>query len=186
MKLYIKNMVCRRCKIMVHDTLVALGHVPATVELGEVTLGHDLDEAGKARVSKALGLLGFELIDDRKSRTIQKIKTLIVDLVHHGNANLKTNLSQYLAEELAQDYSALSNLFSEVEGITVEQYFISQRIEKVKELLMYDELSLGEIADMLNFSTGAHLSNQFKKVTGFTPSYYRNLKDKKRKQIDDI
>lgn len=186
MTLYIKNMVCRRCKIMVAETLNRLGYLPLSVELGEVQLEREIGAGEKEEISKALAALGFELIDDRKSRTIQKIKTLIVDLVHHGNANLKTNLSQYLAEELAQDYGALSNLFSEVEGITIEQYFIAQRIEKVKELLMYDELSLGEIADMLNFSTGAHLSNQFKKVTGFTPSYYRNLKDKKRKQIDDI
>lgn len=186
MMLYVKNMVCRRCKIMVTETLVRLGYRPISVELGEVRLEQEAGAAEKAEIAKALSALGFELIDDRKSRTIEKVKTLVVNLVHHGNAKLKTNLSHYLAGEIGQDYSALSNLFSEVEGITIEQYFIAQRIEKVKELLMYDELSLGEIADMLNFSTGAHLSNQFKKVTGFTPTYYRQLKDRKRKQIDDI
>lgn len=186
MTLYIKNMVCRRCKIMVAETLDRLGYKLLSIELGEAQLDREIEAGEKEEISKALAALGFELIDDRRSRTIEKVKTLVVNLVHHGNAKLKTNLSHYLAGEVGQDYSALSNLFSEVEGITIEQYFIAQRIEKVKELLMYDELSLSEIADMLNFSTGAHLSNQFKKVTGFTPSYYRNLKDKKRKQIDDI
>lgn len=130
--------------------------------------------------------MGFDFIDDKKSKTIEKIKNLIVDLVHHKNNDLKINLSDYLVENLNQDYSTLSNLFSEIENTTIEKYFISQKIEKVKELLIYNEHSLSEIADMLNYSNVAHLSNQFKKITGFTPTYFKQLKDKKRIQIENL
>ncbi len=139
-----------------------------------------------SELSDALALLGFEIIDDRRSRIIDKIKNLIIDLVHNRNNDLKINLSEYLSREIGMDYSALSSLFSEVEGTSVEQYFISQRIEKVKELLMYNEMSLSEIAYSLNYSSVSHLSNQFKRVTGFTPSHFKTLKDKKRKQIEDL
>ncbi|MEP6928740.1 MAG: AraC family transcriptional regulator, partial [Flavobacterium sp.] len=117
---------------------------------------------------------------------IEKIKTLIIDLVHYKNNELKTNLSDYLSQNLNQDYNTLSNLFSEIENTTIEKYFISQKIEKVKELLIYNELSLSEIADVLNYSNVAHLSNQFKKITGFTPTYFKQLKDKKRIQIENL
>ncbi|MNG15044.1 DNA-binding transcriptional regulator AraC [compost metagenome] len=126
------------------------------------------------------------MIDDKKSKTIEKIKNIIIDLVHHKNNELKINLSDYLAQNLNQDYNTLSNLFSEVENTTIEKYFISQKIEKVKELLIYNELSLSEIADILNYSNVAHLSNQFKKITGFTPTYFKQLKDKKRIQIENL
>ena len=130
--------------------------------------------------------MGFELIDTKKSKTIERIKNLIIVLVHQKNNQLATTLSNYLSKDLLQDYNTLSNLFSEVEGITIEQYFIAQKIEKVKELLMYNELSLSQIAFQLNYSSTAYLSNQFKKVTGFTPTYFKQLKDKKRKQIEAL
>lgn len=186
MKLYIKNMVCRRCKMAVLSELEKLSITPLSVELGEVELANPINEDQKKALSIGLHTLGFEWIDDKKSKTIERIKNLIIDLVHHRDNDLKTNLSIYIAADLGQEYSALSNLFSEVEGTTIEQYFIAQKIEKVKELLMYDELSLSEIAWQLNYSSVAHLSNQFKKITGLTPSYFKQLKNKKRQQIEDL
>jgi len=186
MKLYIKNMVCRRCKVAVLSELDKLELKPLAVELGEVELSAPISEEEKQVLSKGLYALGFELIDDKKSKVIEKIKNLIIDIVHYKDNDLKTNLSHFLADNLGQEYSALSNLFSVVEGMTIEQYFISQKIEKVKELLMYNELSLSEIAYQLNYSSVSHLSRQFKKVTGLTPTFFRNLKDRKRKQIEDL
>jgi AraC-like DNA-binding protein len=186
MKLYIKNMVCNRCIMVVKSELEKIGLHPISVALGEVELLQDLKEKEKQTVAKTLSQLGFELLDDKISRTIERIKNLIVDLVHHQNQELKTNLSDYLVDQLMQDYSTLSNLFSEVEGTTIERYFIAQKIEKVKELLTYNELTLTEIAMQLNYSNVAHLSNQFKKVTGFTPTYFKQLKEKKRFSIDEI
>jgi len=186
MKLYIRNMVCRRCKMAVLSELDKLSIKPLSIELGEVELSEAISDDQKQSLSQGLHTLGFELIDDRKSRVIEKIKNLIVDLVHNKDNDLKTNLSHYLAASVGHEYSALSNLFSEVEGTTIEQYFISQKIEKVKELLMYDELSLSEIADRLNYSSIAHLSRQFKKITGFTPTHFKTLKDRKRRQIEDL
>ena len=186
MKLYIKNMVCRRCKMAVLSELEKLGIKPLLVELGEIELADQISENEKSVLSTGLQLLGFELIDDKKSQVIERIKTLIIDLVHNRDNDLKTNLSVFIAADLGQDYSALSNLFSEVEGTTIEQYFISQKIERVKELLMYNELSLSEIAWQINYSSVAHLSKQFKKITGLTPTFYKQLKDRKRSQIDDL
>lgn len=186
MKLYIKNMVCSRCKMVVKAEFEKLQIEPILVELGEIELEKPITATEKATLLKNLQALGFDLIDDKKSKTIDKIKTLIIDLVHHNNNELKTNLSDYLAQELHQDYNSLSNLFSEVENNTIEKYFINQKIEKVKELIIYNELSLSEIADILNYSNVAHLSNQFKKVTGFTPTYFKNLKNKKRIQIENL
>ena len=186
MKLYIRNMVCRRCKTAVLSELEKLSIKPLSIELGEVELSAPITDGENQSLSQGLYALGFELIDDKKSRTIEKIKNLIVDIVHYKDNDLKTNLSHYLAENLGQEYSALSNLFSEVEGTTIEQYFISQKIEKVKELLMYNELSLSEIAYQLNYSSVSHLSRQFRKVTGLTPTYLKSLKDRKRRQIEDL
>lgn len=179
-------MVCGRCKMVVKSELEKLGLSAISVELGEVELETAISENQKEALLQRLRLLGFDLIDDKKSKTIEKIKTLIIDLVHHKNNELKGNLSDYLSQSLSQDYNTLSNLFSEVEGTTVEKYFIHQKIEKVKELIVYNELTLSEIAYSLNYSTVAHLSNQFKKVTGFTPTYFKQLKDKKRKQIENL
>ncbi|MCV9926396.1 AraC family transcriptional regulator [Flavobacterium sp. LS1R49] len=186
MKLYIKNMVCSRCKMVVKSELEKLGLHPITVELGEVEIQEAEIDSLKEGLVEVLNSLGFELIDDKKSKIIEKTKTLIIELVHYKNNDLSTNLSHYLSTNLQHDYNSLSNLFTEVEGTTIEKYFISQKIEKVKELLIYDELSLSEIAFQLQYSSVAHLSNQFKKVTGFSPTYYKQLKDKKRKQLEDL
>lgn len=172
--------------MVVKSEFEKLGLQTISVELGEVELQETITENQKEILLQNLQTLGFDLIDDKKSKTIEKIKNLIVDLVHHKNNELKVNLSDYLAENLNQDYNSLSNLFSEIENTTIEKYFISQKIEKVKELLIYNELSLSEIADILNYSNVAHLSNQFKKVTGFTPTYFKQLKDKKRIQIENL
>jgi len=186
MIIYLKNMVCNRCKMVVKSELEKLGLILLRVDLGEVEIKEMMSDDQKQLVSKQLKVLGFELIDDKKSRIIEKIKALIIDLVHVKNNEINVNLSEYISKELAQDYFTLSNLFSEIENTNIEKYFISQKIEKVKELLMYDELNLSEIAFQLNYSSVAHLSNQFKKVTGFSPTYFKQLKDKKRKQIDQI
>jgi len=185
-KIYIKNMVCNRCKMAVEKELDQLGVHALSVELGEVTLDTALSPQKRSDLEKQLQHLGFELIDDKKSRLIENIKKHIIELVHHHNSDLKVNLSDYLGEKLGNDYKYLSNLFSEVEGITVEKYFIAQKIEKVKELLVYDEMTLSEIASQLNYSSVAHLSNQFKKVTGFTPSHFKNIKEDKRKPLDMV
>lgn len=185
-KLYIKNMVCNRCKMVVKSELEQMGYSPLQVELGEVTLSTELAEADKQKVDFRLQELGFSLIDDRKSRLIEKIKTLIIELVHQQNSNLKSNLSNYLSSNLHHDYTYITNLFSEVEGTTIEKYYIAQKIEKVKELLVYDELTLSEIAYLLNYSSVAHLSSQFKKVTGLTPSHFKNIRMEKRKPLDEV
>lgn len=186
MKLHIKNMVCSRCKIVVKSVFENMGINPVSVDLGEVELKNDLEESQKNELLKNLRAFGFDLIDDRKSKIIDKIKTLIIDLVQNKNNDLKTNLSEFLFQQLHQDYNTLSNLFSEVESITIEKYFINQKIEKVKELIIYDEMSLSEIAYSLNYSSVSHLSNQFKKVTGFSPTHFKNIKTIKRKQIEDL
>lgn len=179
-------MVCGRCKMVVKSEIEKLGLQPISVELGEVELENDIDDVLKQKVLRTLQSVGFDLIDDKKNKTIEKIKTLIIDLVHHKNNNIQVNLSEYLSKNILQDYNWLSNLFSEVEGTTIEKYFISQKIEKVKELIVYNELTLSEIAYMLNYSNVAHLSRQFKKVTGFTPTYFKQLKSKKRNQIENL
>ncbi len=179
-------MVCARCKMVVKSEFEKLGLQTISVELGEVELQDEINDSQKEVLLKNLQTLGFDLLDDKKTKTIEKIKNLIVDLVHHKNNELKINLSDYLVENINQDYNSLSNLFSEIENTTIEKYFISQKIEKVKELLIYNELSLSEIADLLNYSNVAHLSNQFKKITGFTPTYFKQLKDKKRIQIENL
>lgn len=179
-------MVCCRCKMVVKSELEKLGLHFFSIELGEVELQEDISEVQKQILSKKLQSAGFELIDDKKRRLIERIKNLIVDLVHYQQSHLKTNLSDYLSEQLSKEYSSLSNLFSEVEHRTIEHYFIAQKIEKAKELLMYNELTLSEIANLLNYSSVGYLSNQFKKTTGFTPTYFKQLKVKKRKQIEDV
>ena len=186
MILHIKNMVCDRCKMVVKSELEQLGLQLLSVELGMVETKNTIDESTKNEISRVLMSLGFELIDDKKSRVIEKIKTLLIDLIQNKNADLNQNLSSYIADNLNHDYSKLSNLFSEVEGISIEKYYINLKVEKAKELIMYDELSLSEIADLLNYSSVAHLSNQFKKITGFTPTHFKQIKEVKRIQIDKI
>lgn len=179
-------MVCDRCKAAVKNELINFGMNPESVELGEVTITENLDDNKKSKINESLIPLGFELIDDKKSRLIEKIKTAIVELVHYSDQQFKKNLSKHLSQQLHHDYTYLSNLFSEIEGITIEKYFIAQKIEKVKELLKYDELSLNEIADKLNYSSAAYLSAQFKSVTGITPSQFKILKPQSRISLDKV
>jgi AraC-like DNA-binding protein len=184
--LFIKNMVCNRCIMVVQQELDKLGLPVQSIRLGEVQLDSEPPAAAKKQLEQVLLGLGFELIDDKKSRIIEKIKTLIIELVHQQDNDTKTNLSALLSDKLHHEYNYLSNLFSEVEGSTIEKYFIAQKIEKVKELLVYDELSLSEIAFRLNYSSVAYLSNQFKKVTGLTPSHFRQIREDKRKPLDQV
>lgn len=184
--LFIKNMVCNRCIMVVQNEMDKNGIVVKNIKLGEVTLEKELSDEEKKVLDKALTQLGFEIIDDKKSRIIEQIKNVIIDQVHYHDNDAKTNLSDVLMSKLHHDYNYLSNLFSEVEGTTIEKYFIAQKIEKVKELLVYDELSLSEIAFRLNYSSVAYLSNQFKKVTGLTPSHFKQIKADKRKPLDKV
>lgn len=179
-------MVCSRCKMVVKAQLESKGLRPLSVNLGEVEIEGDLSKDQLLQLDTSLKALGFELIDNKKSQTIEKIKNAIITLVHHSDNDIHTNLSSFITSKIHQDYNYLSNLFSEVEGTTIEKYFISQRIEKAKELLVYDELSLSEIADKLGYSSVSYLSNQFKKITGFTPSYFKSLKENKRHNIEDL
>ncbi|MEP6712285.1 MAG: helix-turn-helix domain-containing protein [Ferruginibacter sp.] len=186
MKLYIKNMVCSRCKMAVKAELEKAGLQPVSVELGEVEIKEQPGVNKLQQLDASLQSLGFEIIDSRKNQLIEKIKNIIVELIHYSDENININLSEYLSKNLNYDYNYLSNLFSEVEGITIEKYFIAQKIEKVKELLKYDELTLSQIADRLGYSSVAYLSNQFKKQTGLSPSFYKSLKQNSRKNLEDL
>ncbi len=186
MKLYIKNMVCSRCIMVVKSELEKLGFKQFSVNLGEAETSDTITDIQKLEIEIHLKKFGFALISDKKSRTINKIKTLLIDLVQNKNNDLNKNLSDYISDQIHQDYNSLSNLFSEVENTTIEKYFISQKIEKVKELIIYDELSLSEIAYSLNYSSISHLSHQFKKSTGFSPTHFKTIKAIKRKQIEDL
>lgn len=185
--LFIKNMVCDRCILAVRQQLDKMGLPHSNITMGEVTLtatpsSHQLDE-----LRTALQQLGFEMLDDKKQTQVEKIKNTIIQLIHHnpdGPSPLK--LSAYLSDKLGVDYHSLTTLFSSVEGVTIEQYAILQRIERAKELLMYGELSLSEIADQLGYSSVQHLSQQFKKTTGLTPSHFKQLKENKRKPLDQV
>lgn len=185
-ELYIKNMVCNRCKMFVEQRLKQLGYTPLAVELGKVIVAEQLTAGDIQKIEVALEAIGFELIDDRSTRIVEKIKTTIIELINHDNGNLKENLSDYLSGVCHSDYSALSKLFSEVTCTTIEKYWIAQKIEKVKELLMYDELSLSEIAFKLNYSSTAHLSTQFKSITGMTPTQFKKSKINLRKPLDQV
>jgi AraC-like DNA-binding protein len=184
--IHIKNMVCNRCVMVVEELLQGLGIEPASITLGEAVLAAELDDVMRDKLREALETMGFELIDDRRSRLVEQVKNAIIELVHHSDNNLKTNLSNYIAERTHHDYGYVSGLFSEIENTTIEKYFIAQKIERVKELLVYDEMNLNEIADYMGYSSTAHLSAQFKKVTGLTPSHFRQIKDKKRKPLDEV
>ena len=172
--------------MVVSNVFKNAGIATSSVELGEVELTQSPSVPETEKLNKALTALGFEIIDDKKVQTIEKIKNLIINLVHHTGEENKTNLSVYITAHIFQDYNTLSNLFSEVEGTTIEKYFITQKIEKVKELLVYNEMTLSQIADELGYSSVAYLSNQFKKVTGLSPSHFKALKEKKRRNIEDL
>lgn len=179
-------MVCNRCIMVVRSELEKFGLHPVTVALGEVALREEISGAQKEQLKKNFLELGFELIDDKKTRLIENIKTSILQQVHYQEEPLKITFSEYLSKKFHQDYSTLSKLFSEIQGMTIEQYVITQKIERVKELLVYDELSLSQIALQLNYSSVSHLSKQFKKVTGLTPTYFKKVKESKRIPLDKI
>lgn len=178
-------MVCNRCKMVVKSTLEAVGLTPVQVELGQVELKETDLSSYKDKLTQELNTLGFELLDNKKTQTIEQIKNLIIDLIQNKNNGLEVTLSEYLQKQLHQDYSTLSKLFSELEGNTIEKFYILQKVEKVKELIVYDELTLSEIAFHLNYSSVAYLSNQFKKVTGLTPSHFKKIRSIKRKSLDE-
>lgn len=184
--LHIKNMVCDRCIMVVKSELELLNIQSEVIRLGEVDLKSALSELQKEQLAARMSALGFELIDDRKLRVIERIKNIIVQLVHQQQDALQINLSEYISQKLGMDYHSLSKIFSEMEGTTIEKYVIAQKIERVKELISYNELNLNEIALLLNYSSTAHLSAQFKKVTGMTASQYKNLADKDRKTLDSL
>lgn len=186
MILYIKNMVCIRCKMVVNEELTKLGIRFRSVELGEVELMEDISAEQYAQIKTALLKSGLELMDNKKSILIQKIKNVIIELVHYSEEPLTVNFSEYLCQKLSYDYTYLANLFSEVQGITIEKFLIAHKIERVKELLVYNELNLTEIAYRMHYSSVAHLSAQFKKVTGLTPSHFKQLKDKRRSMLDEM
>lgn len=180
-------MVCHRCKMVVETELEKLDLHPVKVELGQALIEEkDLSKEQLTMISDVLERVGFELIDDKRTRIIEQIKNLVIDRIHHSNELPDKNYSDLLAQHLHHDYSFLSNLFSEMENTTIEKFIIGQKIEKVKELITYDELSLGDIAFRLGYSSAAHLSNQFKKVTGLTPGYFRQAGINKRKPIDKV
>jgi AraC-like DNA-binding protein len=179
-------MVCHRCKIAVKSEIEKAGLHPVTVALGEVGIEEkEIKKEQLHTLSKSLGEIGFELIDDRRTKMIEQIKTFIIEQVHYKDDRPEKNYSALLSQHLHHEYSYISNLFSEVEGLTIERYILNQKIEKVKELITYDELSLSQIAFKMGYSSTAHLSSQFKKVTGFTATEFRKG-GSARRSLDEI
>ncbi len=179
-------MVSTRCKMAVKEELKKLGLHFIVVDLGEVEIMETISSEQRVLLNIGLHTSGLELMDDKRAVLIEKIKNAIIEMVHHSNEIIKVNFSDYLSEKLNHDYTYLANLFSEVQGTTIEQFVISHKIERIKELLIYDELNITEIAWKMNHSSVAHLSNQFKKVTGLSPSHFKQLKTKRRSPIEDI
>jgi len=186
LKLYIKYMVSARCKAVVKDELKKLGLHFIVVDLGEVEIMETLSVEDWKELKTVLLHAGLELMDDKRAILIEQIKNVIIEMVHHSNELIKVNFSDYLSEKLKHDYTYMANLFSEVQGSTIEHFIISHKIERIKELIIYDELNITEIAWKMNYSSVAHLSNQFKKMTGLSPSHFKKLKNKRRSQIEDI
>lgn len=186
MKLHIKFMVSNRCKMAVKEELKKMGLHFVFVDLGEVEIMENLTVEQLLTLKEALCKEGFELMDDKRAVLIEKIKNTIIEMVHHTDTLIKVNFSNYLSDKLKHDYTYLANLFSEVQGTTIEQYIISHKIERIKELIIYDELNITEIAWKMNYSSVAHLSNQFKKVTGLTLTHFKQLKNKRRNSLEDI
>ena len=179
-------MVCIRCTIVVKDELTRLGLHYGEVALGEAEVVETISSDMREKIRTALFKSGLELMDDKKSVLIQKIKNVIIELVHYSEEPLTVNFSDFLSKKLTHDYTYLANLFSEVQGTTIEQFIIAHKIERVKELLVYNELNLTEIAYLMHYSSVAHLSTQFKKVTGLTPSHFKKLRIKRRTLLDNI
>lgn len=186
-QLYIKNMVCNRCIKVVQAELEQLGLQVEDIKLGEVVLASEIGPETLSAIKSRLEEDGFELLDDKRAQIVEKIKTVVIDLVRQiENEKPKVNFSQLIAERVGYDYNYLSTLFSSMESLTIEKYTILQRIERVKELLMYDEHTLSEIAYITGYSSVQHLSAQFKKLTGLTPRYFKQIKEDKRKGLDQV
>lgn len=179
-------MVSLRCKMMVKEELKKLGLRYVVVDLGMVEILEDITEIQREQLKKNLLRSGLELLDDKKSILIEKIKNVITEMVHYSETLPKINYSDYISEKLGHDYTYLANIFSEVKGITIQHFIISHKIERVKELLLYDELTLTEIAYNLHYSSVAHLSNQFKKVTGLSPSFYKKMQQKRKNNLENM
>ncbi|MDF1546215.1 MAG: AraC family transcriptional regulator [Bacteroidales bacterium] len=186
MRVYIKYMVSQRCKMRVMDELKKLGLHFVIVDLGVVDVMENITKEQLRQIKATLLKSGLELMEDKKAILVEKIKNTIIKMVHYSDKLPKTNFSDYLSEKLEYDYTYLANLFTEVQGITIEKFIISHKIERVKELIVYDELNLTEIAWNMHYSSVAHLSNQFKKITGLTPSQFKSLKKKKLVEIENI
>ena len=186
MKIYIKYMVSLRCKMMVKAELEKLGILYKAIDLGMVETFENIDDEQWENLEKNLLKSGLKLLDDKKRILIEKIKSVIIEMIHYTDELPNVNYSDYISEKLGYDYTYLANTFSEVKGITIQQFIIINKIEKVKELLLYDELNLTEISYKLHYSSVAHLSNQFKKITGLTPSFYKQLKQKRMKNLEDM
>lgn len=179
-------MVSNRCKMLVKDELKKLGLHFIVVDLGEVEIMEEISPQQLQILNNALQESGLEVMDDNKAILIEKIKKVIIEMVHHSQEMLKINFSFFLSEKLNHNYTYLSNLFSEVQGTTIEQFIIQHKIERIKELIIYDELNITQIAWKMNYSSVSHLSNQFKKATGLSPSHFKKLKNKRRKPIEEI
>lgn len=179
-------MVSNRCKLVVKEELRKLGLHFILVDLGEVEIMEDITGDQKELLKAALLNSGLKLMDDKRAVLIEKIKSTVIEMVHHSDVVIKVNFSDYLSEHLSHDYTYLANLFSEIQGITIEQFVILHKIERIKELILYDELNITEIAWKMNYSSVAHLSNQFKKVTGLTPSHFKQLKGKRKFPLEEI
>ena len=179
-------MVCIRCQIVVKSELEKLGLHYRNVKIGEADIIEDISPEQLEKLDIALKKSGLLLMDNKKSVLVEKIKIAIIELVHYSEDQIKVNLSDYLSEKLNYDYTYLANLFSEVKGITIEKFYLTHKIEKVKELIVYDELNISEIAYKMHYSSVAHLSNQFKKITGLTPSHFKKLKNKRRITLEDV
>ncbi|MEO5943276.1 MAG: AraC family transcriptional regulator [Ferruginibacter sp.] len=186
MKLYIKYMVSLRCKMVVKEELKKLKIGYATVELGTVQMLQVISKEKRAELKKNLLMSGLELLDNKKSILIEKIKDVIIEMIHYADELPDGNYSDYISEKLHNDYTYLSNTFSEVQGITIQHFIIMHKIEKVKELLLYDELNLTEISYKMHYSSVAHLSNQFKKITGLSPSFFKKLKQKRLENLENL
>jgi AraC-like DNA-binding protein len=179
-------MVSNRCKMAVKEVLTNLGLHFIVVDLGEVDIMENISPEQREQMKTALLASGLELMDDKRAILIEKIKNTVVEMVHHADEMIKTNFSDYLSAKLSHNYTYLANLFSEVQGTTIEHFIIAHKIERIKELIIYDELNITEIAWKMNYSSVAHLSNQFKKATGLTPSHFKKLKIKTRNPIEEI
>ncbi|MBP2834233.1 helix-turn-helix transcriptional regulator [Aquimarina sp. U1-2] len=179
-------MVSLRCKLMVKEELKKLGLHYMVLELGVVELLEDITKDQRLVLKKNLSKSGLELMESKKSILIEKIRNVIIEMIHYTDELPKVNYSDYISEKVGYNYTYLANIFSEVKGITIQQFIIVHKIEKVKELLIYDELNLTEISYKLHYSSVAHLSNQFKKITGLTPTFYKRLKEKRKQNLEDL